>query len=45
MIEIYFDDLTEEKQMEIIEAFGDNGNFDVIPIAGIMTDEDYDDEE
>jgi hypothetical protein len=45
MIEIYFDDLTKEKQMEIIEAFGENGNFDVFPIAEIMTDEDYDDEE
>ena len=36
-IEIYFDDLNEEKQKEICEAIGiDNGsdmNWDVLPIA------------
>ena len=32
-IEIYWDDLTEEKQKEILQLLGDNGNFDVYPIA------------
>ena len=36
MIEIYFKDLTEEKQKEIIEALGDNGNYDVFPIATVF---------
>lgn len=30
-IEIYWDDLTESKQNEILEAIGDNGNYDVFP--------------
>ena len=29
MVEIYWDDLTEEKQREILEVFGDNQNFRV----------------
>lgn len=32
-IEIFFDDLTEEKKAEIIKYFGDNQNWDVCPIA------------
>lgn len=42
MIEIYFNDLTEAKQQEILEALGDNGNYDVIPIATIPTYEEAD---
>lgn len=38
MIEIYWDDLTAEKQKEIISTFGNNCNYDVIPIAIIETD-------
>ena len=34
-IEIYWDDLTPEKQEEIIATFGDNCNYDVFPIAVI----------
>jgi len=34
-IQIYFQDLTPEKQKEIIDALGDNGNYDVMPIAEI----------
>ena len=34
-IEIYWDDLTEVKQKEILEALGDNGNFDTFPIATV----------
>lgn len=41
-IEIYFNDLTKEKQKEIIEVLGDNGNYDIFPIATIEADkEDY----
>ena len=32
-IEIYLQDLTAEKQAEILETLGDNGNYDVFPIA------------
>lgn len=39
-IEIYWDDLTEEKKKEIIEEAGDNGNYDVFPIATIEVDEE-----
>ena len=35
MIEIYWDDLKEKKQAEILELFGDNGNWDVFPLAVI----------
>ena len=37
-IEIYFGDLIPEKQHEILDAMGDNGNNDIIPIA-ILTAE------
>ncbi len=39
-IEIYWDDLTTEKQQELLNAFGDNGNYDVFPIATIETEEE-----
>ena len=45
MFEIYFDDLTKEKQAEFIKVFGNNGNFDVYPIATFATDDDEDDED
>lgn len=34
-IEIYWDDLTTEKQQEILDVLGENGNYDIIPIATI----------
>ena len=34
-IEIYWQDLTQAKQEEILQAFGENGNWDVFPIATI----------
>ena len=37
-VEIYFQDLTKEKQQEIIEVFGDNNNWDVFPIIELSTD-------
>ena len=37
-IEILFTDLTEEKQQEILDAFGDNQNWDVVPITMIEVD-------
>ena len=33
MIEIYWSDLTKEKQQEILDVLGENGNYDVFPIA------------
>ena len=33
MIEIYFTDLTPEKQQEILDAWGENGNYDMFPIV------------
>lgn len=42
MFEIYSDDLAKEKQAEFIKVFGNNGNFDVYPIATLRV---YDDEE
>jgi hypothetical protein len=38
-VEIYLDDLKEEKQKEITEAIGDNGNYDVFPICTIEVEE------
>ena len=33
-VEIYWNDLTPEKQQEILEALGgENGNYDVFPIV------------
>ena len=40
MIQILFSDLTEEKQAEILSAFGDNCNYDVIPIAMLIEPKD-----
>ena len=34
-IEIYWQDLTQAKQSEILQVFGENGNWDVFPIATI----------
>ena len=34
-VEIYWKDITAEKQQEILELLGDNGNYDVFPIAVI----------
>ena len=46
MVQIFWKDLTAEKQQEIIEAFGDNCNFDMIPIAELcLEEEEAEDEE
>lgn len=39
-IPIYWDDLTKQKQEEILAAFGDNCNYDVFPIVEIPAAED-----
>lgn len=41
-IEIFWNDLTAQKQNEILEALGENGNYDVIPIATIYIPEEED---
>ena len=33
--EIFFDDLTDKTQAELLHLMGENGNFDVFPIATI----------
>lgn len=39
--EIYFEDLTPDKQQELIEFLGgENGNYDVIPLATLEVDDD-----
>lgn len=40
MIEIYWKDITAEKQQEILDAFGENCNYDVFPIVEIPTEDD-----
>ena len=42
MIRIFWDDLTQSKQKEILAAFGDNCNYDVFPVAEIPTEDDPD---
>ena len=39
-IEIYWSDLTEEKQQELLNLLGDNQNWDVFPIAEIEIEEE-----
>ena len=39
-IEIYWQDLTPSKQSEILQAFGENGNYDVFPIATLDVPEE-----
>lgn len=39
-IEIYWNDLTADKQQELLNALGDNGNYDVFPIATIEIEGD-----
>ena len=35
VVEIYWKDLTAEKQQEILNVFGDNCNYDIFPIIQI----------
>jgi hypothetical protein len=44
-IEIYWKDITKEKQQEILEKFGENCNYDIIPIVVICLAEETEDEE
>lgn len=39
VINFYWDDLSEEKQNELLEIFGDNGNWDVIPFCTLEISE------
>lgn len=39
-IEIYLDDLKEEKRQEVLQAIGEDGNFDVCPIAVIEVNDE-----
>ena len=35
MIKLYWEDLTEEAQNKILNALGDNNNYDIFPIVEI----------
>lgn len=39
-IELFWKDLTEAKQKELLDIFGDNCNWDVFPIAVLEVDEE-----
>lgn len=39
-IEIFWNDLTPEKQKEILDILGDNNNWDVYPITTIYISEE-----
>ena len=39
-IEIYWNDLTPEKQAELLDLFGDNNNWDVFPICTLEIEEE-----
>ena len=39
-VEIYITDLTAEKQKEIIDMLGENGNYDIFPITTIYNAND-----
>ena len=38
--DIYWNDLSEQAQAELIEIMGENGNFDVFPIVSINVSTD-----
>lgn len=42
IVKIFWRDISEEKQAEIIKAFGDNCNFDVFPITVLESSESED---
>lgn len=44
IIEIYWQDLTEKKQQEILEQLGDNCNWDVYPICTVEIENDEEDQ-
>ena len=39
-IEFYWDDLKPEKQQEVLEKLGDNGNWDCIPFCTLEIEEE-----
>lgn len=44
MIEIYWEDLTPACQQRILEEYGDNCNFDVVPIVTLCDKDELEDE-
>ena len=44
-IEFYWDDLTPEKQAEILEKLGDNENWDVVPFCTLEIEDENNEEE
>ena len=43
--DIFFDDLSTEAQTELLNFLGDNGNYDVFPIASINVSQEGEDDE
>lgn len=41
VVEIYWKDLTPEKQQEILGVFGDNCNYDIFPIIQIPANDKW----
>ena len=40
--DIFWDDLSNEAQAELLQLMGENGNFDVFPIASINVSQEGD---
>ena len=38
MIELYWDDLSEKTQNELLNLWGDNGNYNLLPIIELPID-------
>lgn len=41
-LRLYFNDLTKERQDKIVEVFGDNCNWDIIPICTLEIEDEKD---
>lgn len=39
-VEIYLDDLKDEAKAEVLAALGEDGNYDIVPIAVIETEDE-----
>lgn len=39
-LELYFQDLTPEAQQRLVDFLGDNGNYDVFPLATLEAEEE-----
>ena len=42
VIQLYWDDLSPSAKERLLELFGDNGNYDVFPLAELVTENETD---